>query len=385
MTHNRLVFLAAGGTGGHIFPAYSLGVMLLKKGYRASLLTDTRGLRYRPMFEAAGLGVHPISAASPGVGNVIHRAIGGLKLARGTVQAWHLMARQRPIAVAGFGGYAAFPPMIAALIRRLPTLIHEQNAYLGRVNRVLAPKVDRVLTSFEKTRAIPEGIAPLCPGMPVRADIAALAEQPYPAPQAGGPFRVLVLGGSQGAALFSRLIPDALALLEGDLRARLDLTLQCREEDIPAARAILEQAGITATIAPFFDDVPARLATTHLVVSRAGASTVAELIAAGRPSVLIPFAAAADDHQTCNAQALADAGGAWLMPEPVLTARALADRIASLMARPDLCTLAARATRSLIRPDAAAAMADMLIDLIDGTGRFAPTAHSSTTKTQEAL
>jgi len=275
--------------------------------------------------------------------------------------------------VVGFGGYPSLPAMLAAKQLRLPTLLHEQNAVLGRVNRLLAPRVSAIATSFAEISGI--GAADLGKvtgtGNPVRDAIAAVRELPYTAPQAAGPFRLLVLGGSQGARIFSEIIPAALIQLPPEFRTCIRLTQQCRPEDLDRVRAIYRDSGIAADLAAFIEDVPALLASTHLCIARAGASTVAEIALAGRPAVLVPYAAGTDDHQTANAKTLVTAGGAWLMPEAKFTASALRQTLDALLQ--DAVTLSemADAARAAARPNAAAALADLVGRLAPANGKAA--------------
>jgi UDP-N-acetylglucosamine--N-acetylmuramyl-(pentapeptide) pyrophosphoryl-undecaprenol N-acetylglucosamine transferase len=268
--------------------------------------------------------------------------------------------------VVAFGGYPAVPPVLAArsLRHRPVILLHEQNAVLGRANRMLARVSDRLLLNFPNTSKIPGGVATAVLGNPVRPAIAALAGQGYAPPEEK--IELLCLGGSLGAKIFGSLIPAALALLPAALRARIKLTQQCRAEELPAAQAKLRDAGIAAELSPFFDNVAALLARTHLVIARAGASTVAELAVAGRPAILIPLPHAIDDHQRANADALVAAGGGWRLDQDGLTPQILAEKIATLLNRTDLLTAAAAASKRYGRPDAAALLADMVQEMLAG-------------------
>jgi UDP-N-acetylglucosamine--N-acetylmuramyl-(pentapeptide) pyrophosphoryl-undecaprenol N-acetylglucosamine transferase len=263
--------------------------------------------------------------------------------------------------VAGFGGYPALPALAAAWSMGLPRLIHEQNGVLGRVNRLFASRVDAVACGTWPVTGAPAGAALAQVGNPVREAVRRLAEAaPYAPPAADGPVRLLAFGGSQGAAIFARVIPAALAALPDALRARLNVTLQARAEQAAEATRTLAGAGVAAEVAPFFDDMPERLAAAHLVIGRAGASTVAELGAMGRPSILVPFAAAMDDHQSANAAALSAAGGAEVVTEAALTPRGLAGDIARLSGDPARLTAMAAAARACGRPGAAADLADLV-------------------------
>lgn len=362
------VLLAAGGTGGHMFPAEALAGELLDRGFHVALITDRRGRGFGdrlPLVET-----HHISAGGLSGGTVIRRAKGALKLVVGLIQARRMVAQLAPDVAVGFGGYPSVPTMLAAGRAGLPTILHEQNAVLGRANRLLARRATRIATSFPTT----ETVIPLDPGKlaltgnPVRPGIAALADEPYPMLQPGSPITLLVLGGSQGARIFGRVMPSAIALLSRDLRARLRIAQQCRVEDLEAARAAYAPLGLKAELATFFDDVPARLAAAHLVVCRSGASTVAEITAAGRPAILVPYPSATDDHQTANAKAISDVGGAWLMPEHTLTPKSLAERLQAILSRPDTLTQTAAAARKAAHCDAATRLADLVVALMPENG-----------------
>jgi len=354
------VVLAAGGTGGHVFPAEALAAVLEARGCRLALITDRRGQGHGGAL--GRLETHQLQAGAIAGRGVLRRLAGMGRLALGLGQAWHLLRRLRPDAVVGFGGYPAFGPVLAAGSLGLPTVIHEQNAVLGRANRLLAGRVRTVATAFPEVRFLPAGKARLV-GNPVRPGVLKVRAVPYAAPAADGPLRLLVTGGSQGARALTDLLPTALAALPEVLRARLEVVQQCRPEDLDRARATYAEAGIRAETAAFFDDIPARLAAAHLVVCRAGASTVAELTCAGRPAVLIPFPFAIDDHQTANARALDAAGAAWLMPQSELTASALAARLAALFADPGVLAMAAARAHGLGRPDAAERLADVVLEV----------------------
>ena len=274
----------------------------------------------------------------------------------------------------GFGGYPALPPMLAALAAGLPTIIHEQNAVLGRVNRLLAPHVTRLALSLAGTRRLGRTAQAksTITGNPVRETIRAVSDIPYRGPEAGGPIRLLVLGGSQGAAIFSAVVPEALSGLASDVRPRLAVVQQCQPHDVDRVRALYEEAAISAELAPFMVDLADRLAEAHLVVARAGASTVAELAGAGRPAGLVPLAGATDAHQAANAASLVDVGGAWLMTQAEFTPDALKAHVERVLATPDLLAGAAAAARTTGRPDAAERLADLVARLLAGVAETAP-------------
>lgn len=355
-----LVILAAGGTGGHVFPAEALAGSLAARGFRLALVTDDRGTRYGGRLGTLDTHRLPIRRMT---GGFLRRFIGALSLVPGYLAARALLGRLKPAAVVGFGGYPSLPT-VAAARHRFRTAIHEQNAVLGRVNRLVAGHVDAIATSFARTLGADERATLV--GNPVRAAVAALRDAPFALPEPGGTLRVLVTGGSQGAAVFGRVLPAAIALLAPAQRARVAIVQQSRQEDAETIRTGYRTLGFAAEVEPFFADLPQRIADAHLVIARAGASTVAELACIGRPSLLVPLPSATDDHQTANARALADAGGTWLVPEAEFTPADLAARIASLIADPaPLASLAAGA-RSFGRPDAVDRLADLVQRLAEG-------------------
>lgn len=354
------ITLAAGGTGGHMFPAHALGIELAKRGYRVTLISDARGLKYPGLLE--GMEKHQISAGSVSRGGILGRLRAGFELFAGVFQARKFLLRDQPRAVVGFGGYPALPTMLAARWLGIAYCVHEQNSVLGRVNRLVAGGASSLALSFADTRKVPRRAAgrAVVTGNPVREEIAALAAQAYPAVGPDSIFRVLVLGGSQGARILSDVVPAALAMMPGAARKRFQVTQQCREEDLERVRRTYSEAGIAAEVGIFFEDMPERLQWTHFVISRAGASTISELTAAGRPSILVPLAIATDDHQTTNARTLVEAGGAWLFAEATFTPAALAKRVQKLALNPDQLTRAAAATRAAGLPDATKLLADLV-------------------------
>lgn len=358
-----LVLLAAGGTGGHVFPAEALAGTLIERGWRLGLVTDRRGHAYGGTL--GSIETFRIAAGGIAGRGVLSKLRGVAELGLGVLQARALLKRERPAAVVGFGGYASVPTMVAASMLGIPTAIHEQNAVLGRANRLLAGRVRRIATSYAQVAHLDEAWANkvVHTGMPVRAGIAALRDAPYPALGEDTPVRLLVLGGSQGARVLSEVVPAALALLPQALRARLDVAQQCRPEDLTAVHEAYGATGIPATLESFFADVPERLSAAHLVIARSGASTVAELTTLGRPAILVPYPHAIDDHQTANARAVDEAGGAWLMPQPSFTADALAARLEALFTQPGTLARAAGCARAAGRPDAAARLADLVASL----------------------
>ncbi len=351
-----LLVIAAGGTGGHMFPAQALAEEMLRRGWRVQLATDERGARYAEGFpEAAERQV--ISAGT--------FARGGLSMLKapfqitvGVVTAILWMRRTRPACVAGFGGYPAFPAMTAAWVLGRPRLIHESNGVLGQVNELFARRVDRVACGVWPTD-LPAGAEAVHTGNPVRGAIAAMARAPY-RPPGEASLKLLVIGGSQGASILSRTVPAAVAAMPEEMRVRLSVSHQARAADHEQVVAAYAGAGVEAVVKPFFDDVPARLADTQLVISRSGASSVADIAVVGRPSILIPLAIARRDEQTANARGLVDAGGAVMLTERELTVERLTDEVRAVLGKPERAAAMASAALSLGRPDAASRLADLV-------------------------
>ncbi len=339
----KTAWLVAGGTGGHLFPAQAVAEELLARGWQVRLVTDARGLRFWPAH--LPVRVDELPAGSIFAGSLRARAAAVAKIARSLHLTRQLLRQQRPDVVMGFGGYPVFAAGIMARLAGVPLILHEQNAVLGRANRMLAPLASRMALSFADTRRLPPRAAAktVVTGNPVRAAFQCLADAAYSVPQNDGPLHLLVLGGSLGARVFGTVLPEALARLPAALRERLVVVQQCRAEDIAAVASRYQTLNLRHTVAPFLEDVPARLAAAHLVIARSGASTIAELEAAGRPALLVPYPHAMDDHQTANAAQLAARGAAWVMPEQTLTAEALAMRLEELLKSPDRLAAAARA------------------------------------------
>ncbi len=370
MTGNsqKLIVLAAGGTGGHVFPAEALAAEMTGRGFKLSLITDRRGDAYGGLL--GNLETHRVRAG--GVAGKKFTALlrSGPELAFGTLQSRALLKKMQPRAVVGFGGYASVPTMLAATFGGYNTLIHEQNAVLGRANRLLAGRVKRIATSFDTTRSIPEAAMAkvIRTGMPVRPIVATVRETPYPILDDKCQINILVLGGSQGATVLSEVVPDAIGRLDEDLRSRLRVTQQCRAEDLDKVRQTYNRLLVSAELNSFFDDIPERLAGTHLMISRAGASSVSEAMTVGRPAVLVPYPHAVDDHQSFNAHALDDAGGGWMMAQETFTPEALAERLQSLFRMPKILIRAAECARSAGHPDAVLRLADAVCELVGSNG-----------------
>ncbi|MEY2503444.1 MAG: UDP-N-acetylglucosamine--N-acetylmuramyl-(pentapeptide) pyrophosphoryl-undecaprenol [Verrucomicrobiota bacterium] len=360
MTTSPLILLTAGGTGGHLFPAEALGVELMKRGMQVRLATDARALRYGGLFSKDLIDVVPsetVRGRSPW-----SLARSGMMLAAGTAVALNLMRRLKPEAVIGFGGYPTLPPLLAARLFRIPTVIHDSNAVLGRANRFLSGGVSAIATSLPGVLDRDAALAAktVTTGTPMRPAILAAAAVPFAAPESDGPLRLLVVGGSQGARVMSDIVPGAIERLQPALWRRLRLVQQVREEDFSRVRAVYDRLGIDAELAPFFSDLPARLAASHLVISRSGAGTVAELGAVGRPSILVPLPGSIDQDQFANAGVLAQAGGALRIAQADFTPDRLAAELGRLAAEPARLTAMALGARTVGKLDAAERLADLV-------------------------
>lgn len=365
----RPVLLAAGGTGGHLFPAEALARVLIARGVPVELMTDTRALAYTGGFPARA--VHAVASGTPSGGSLISKARAALQLARGGLQAYGLLGRIRPRVVVGFGGYPTVPPLVAAGWRRVPTLLHEQNAVMGRANRFVAGGATRIATGFAALgKADPGAKAKtIHTGNPIRPAVIEAAKVSYPS-TAGGVLRLLVTGGSQGARVMSDVVPAAVATLSPDLRGQLHIVQQARGEDEARVRAAYVSAGVTAEVASFFKDLPARIAAAHLVIGRSGASTVSELAVIGRPSILVPLPGALDQDQAANAAVLCDAGAAVVLNQQEFTPARLAEELVHLLRNPASLNRQAAAARAVGQP----AGAERLADLVMAMGEAARTA-----------
>ena len=360
---SRHYVLAAGGTGGHLVPAYALASELERRGHRVALVTDERGAKLPGKPE--GLTAHVLPAGRFGK-DPVQWLRGARSVLAGRAMALQLFDSFAPSAVIGFGGYPSLPTLLAARTARIPALVHEQNAVLGRVNRLLARRVDVIATAYpEVARLQPRllGKTELV-GNPVRADVAALRDQPYPPFTADGLFRILVTGGSQGASVFAQVVPDALSMLPPALRSRLQVMQQCRPEDIDDVRARYAAPDIPAEHGTDFGDMAARLAASHLFIGRAGGMTIAELTCVGRPAILVPLPIATDDHQAANTREMVTAGGARMIRQAKFTAVELAKQIQAMAMQPETLATAAHAAWNCGRPNAAADLAD----LVEGFG-----------------
>jgi UDP-N-acetylglucosamine--N-acetylmuramyl-(pentapeptide) pyrophosphoryl-undecaprenol N-acetylglucosamine transferase len=356
---SRHYVLAAGGTGGHILPAFALAQELEARGHHVALVTDARGASIPG--KPATLTAHILPAGRLGGGPV-----GWLRAARaiweGRRMALRLFESFEPSCVVGFGGYPALPALLAATSAKIPTVIHEQNAVLGRVNRFLARRVDAIATSYKQVQRLDPmhtGKAHLV-GNPVRAEVLALRDEPYPPFDEEGLFRVLVTGGSQGASVLAEVVPDGLAMLPPNLRHRLQVTQQCRADDLDAVRKRYAEHGIPAELGTYFEDMASRLADAHLFIGRAGASTIAELTVAGRPAILVPLPIATDDHQAWNTREVVAAGGARAIRQPGFTAKELAKQIQAMALKPETLANAAHAAWNCGLPNAVRDLADLV-------------------------
>jgi UDP-N-acetylglucosamine--N-acetylmuramyl-(pentapeptide) pyrophosphoryl-undecaprenol N-acetylglucosamine transferase len=360
------IVLSAGGTGGHLFPAQALATELARRGRRIVVMTDSRGKNYQAAFPGAS--IEAVPSASFASSSIFARMLAPFEIVWGVVVGWTKLRRLKPAAVVGFGGYPSLPVMVAAWLAGYPSAVHEQNAVLGRVNRQMASRVQAVAASFPLAKFAPKNAdSVVYTGNPVRPEAAELSAGSYEPPTSEGVVRLLVFGGSQGARAISELVPAAVAFLPEAMRARLEVVQQCRPEDIESVRAAYASAHVKAELAAFFSDLPKRMAAAHLVISRSGASTISELAMIGRPSILIPFPFATDDHQTANADVMVRAGAAELVQQRDLSAGKLAAMIEADFKAPQVLAARATAAHALARPDAAMRLAD-LVDRL-GAGR----------------
>lgn len=357
-----LLTIAAGGTGGHMFPAQALAEAMIRRGWRVQLSTDERGARYAGGFPHV-VDVDLVASATFARGGALARATVPVRIASGVWKAWRQMRRDRPAVVVGFGGYPSIPALTAATLLKLPRMIHEQNGVLGRVNTLFAKRVDIIACGTWPT-ALPEGVRGVATGNPVRQAVALRAGAPY-IPPGDYPMSLLVIGGSQGARILSDVVPAAIAALPDALRKHLRISHQARAEDHDRVSAVYAEAGLQAEVEPFFTDLPARMADAQLVISRSGASSIADISVIGRPSILVPFAAAASDHQTANARGLVAANAAILIPENRLTPASLSAQIAAVLQHKGGAVKMAHGALEQGRPDATDQLVAMVEDLAD--------------------
>ena len=378
----QVIAVTSGGTGGHMFPAVALSKALVRRGAKVLFFTDARAARYTDGVD----GVQTIILPAGGIAGkgIKGRLMGAARLGLGTLKARSMIKKAKPAVVIGFGGYASIPATMSAKWLGIPFAIHEQNAVLGRANRLVAGAAKRIATSFPTVTLIDpnDQNKVIWTGNPVRAEVAALANSTYDVPTEDGPIKLLITGGSQGARVLSEILPTALVNLPEGIRRRLVVTQQARDEDIHAVRKTYDGSGIDVTLASFIDDIPERLRDCHLVIARSGASTVAELTAAGRPGLLVPLPHAIDDHQRFNAQQVEDAGGAWLMPQDRFSSETVTDRLAKLLRNPAALTRAAKAAKTAGRANAAERLADMVLDMLGLNPAGTPDAENISKKDQ---
>ncbi len=363
----RLIVLSAGGTGGHMTPAQALGHDLLSRGYKVAVITDNRGKNYEHMF--GDMPMHVVNAGTAHKG-WLSKAKGVLNLGTGLIQSAALLKKLKPSVVIGFGGYPSVPGVYAAQKLKIPTIIHEQNAIIGRANAFLAPRADRIALSLPLLSGLdePEKVRTVITGNPVRPDIAALYTEPYPALKENGTLRILIMGGSLGATVFSEIVPQTLSNLSPEYRRRLHIVQQCREEDISNVREIYNKANIKADLATFIKDVATELSEAHLVISRSGASTVAEVTTAGRPAIFVPYPHHKDQQQKMNADSVSDTGGAWTMTEAGFTEKALLAKMETFLQNPQILFKAAEKSSECGKPDAARKLGNLVTALASGWG-----------------
>jgi UDP-N-acetylglucosamine--N-acetylmuramyl-(pentapeptide) pyrophosphoryl-undecaprenol N-acetylglucosamine transferase len=362
MQPDNLILVAAGGTGGHLFPAEALAVALNKRGARVRLATDERALHYGQDFPAEA--IDEIASATPMGGSALAKARAAFKLGLGVRQAYALLGRIEPRAVVSFGGYPTVPPALAAFLRGIPLILHEQNAVMGRANKFLSRRAKIIASGFPEIAGLPPALAArvVHVGNPLRPAVLEAAALPYPG-FADGKLRLLVTGGSQGARILSDVVPEAVALLTMEQRARLVIVQQARGEDLARVQDAYARLQVEAEVAPFFADLPSRIAQAHLVIGRSGASTVSELAAIGRPSILVPFPHALDADQAANAAHLAKTGAAEVIRQTAFTPDWLAERLRLALGDPGDLTRRAQAAKSAGIPDAAERLADLAMEI----------------------
>lgn len=358
---SKNILLSAGGTGGHLFPAIALAEELHKRGHKPVLATDVRTANYAfPDW----LEVHVLASKSPS-GGLAGKITGILGLLKACVQAAGLMRKLKPDVVVGFGGYPSFPAVALAMARGIPLVLHEQNRYLGKANRMAAGSAKTIALSFPDTKGILDAHKDKCleVGNPARPEFMDIRDLPYPTPSADGNLELLVFAGSQGARVFSEIVPEAIGLLPESLRKRLHITQQCRAEDIDRVKAQYADWDVQAEIKPFFDDMSERIKKSHLVLSRSGASTCTEMMVSGRPAIYVPLAIAADNHQSLNAQYLEANNAGWLLPSSQFEADALAARLEYCLSRPEILEKTAKAAYDLAKVNAASALAEAALNV----------------------
>ena len=359
-----LLIIAAGGTGGHMFPAQALAEAMLARGWRVKLSTDARGARYTGGFPHA-VEIEQVGSATFARGGVLAKLRAPFTIAGGVIGAAFKMMRDKPRVVVGFGGYPTIPAMSAAWLLRKPRMIHEQNGVLGRVNKIFSKRVNKVACGTWPT-TLPDGVDGVPVGNPVRGAILEKAGAGYIAP-GDYPMSILVMGGSQGARILSDVVPPAISALPSEIRRNIRVSHQAREEDLPRVAQYYADEGIPADVQPFFNDVPTRMSESQLVISRAGASSVADISIIGRPSILVPYGAATGDHQTANARGLVDAGAAIMVAEADLHVESLSAQIAQVMGDPAVATQMGQAALGCGKPDATETLVALTLALDETT------------------
>ena len=354
----KTALLAAGGTGGHVFPAEALARELAGRGWRLVMVTDQRGSACCHGME--DVQVYTVLSAKMMGQSLWGRLFGLISLARGLLQARRIIQSVKPDIVIGFGGYASVPTVAAGLFAMLPVIVHEQNAILGRANRLFARFLKTLATAYDDVKYVPSSVPVIRVGMPVRDEVRALGRLPYRPPSEADPIYVLILGGSQGARILTDVLPHALSRLPGNMKSRLSVSHQARPEDVSRATEMYRDAQIQATVSSFFTDVPQRLERSHLVIARSGASTVAEVTVAGRPAIFIPYPAAADNHQMANAQAVERVGGAVVLPQDILNSETMADICCRLISNMHTLVTLSSCAVSWAVPDAARRLGDVV-------------------------
>ena len=360
------IILAAGGTGGHMMPAEAVADKLTAEGYKVSLITDKRGMALGNIM--TDLDKTILNASSHMGGGILGKVKSAISLALSTWQVRKQFKKDVPSIVVGFGGYPSLPAVMAARSLGVPFVLHEQNAVLGRVNRMMSKDAELIALSVENTERVPYGVKTKVTGNPVRKLIAKLANIAYAVPLGFGNIRIFVIGGSQGARILSDVVPSALTALPDEHRSRLDIVHQARPEDVDRVKDAYAAAGIAAEVKPYFDDVGGILLRTQLVICRSGASTLAELTAMGRPAILVPLKIAADDHQTANARIVEEAGGGWMMPEDDFTPEAVTSKLNKMFEDMGDLRNGSDGMRSIARLDAADRLADIVINICEGEG-----------------
>ncbi|HEX2592823.1 MAG TPA: undecaprenyldiphospho-muramoylpentapeptide beta-N-acetylglucosaminyltransferase [Rhizomicrobium sp.] len=359
MTSRNTIVLSTGGSGGHLFPAQALAQELVRRGKKIVVMTDARGTTYKTQFPEAQIEIVPAAAFSDR--SKIRLMTAPFEIAAGIAVSLAKLRRIKPAAVVGFGGYPSVPVMLAAIMAKLPTAILAPDAVLGRANRLVANRVKTIAGGLPLVRFLPKDMSKVTyTGNPMRPEVLAQAAAPYETPLKDDPLHLLVFGGSQGARALSELVPHAVKLMPAELRERLNIVQQCRPEDLETVRLTYADSGVKAELAPFFTDLPVRMAKSHLVIGRSGAGTVSELAVIGRPAILIPLPHALDDNQTPNADALANAGGGWRVTQSTLTPQVMADMLTAAFSDPEDLARRAASALTLGKPDATQRFADLV-------------------------